>query len=395
MNRQIYLDHAATTPMHPRVLDAMLPYFGERFGNPSSLYGAARSAYGAIEEAREAVAGVLNCRLTEVVFTSGGTESVNAAIRGVALAQRQAGMGTHVVTTQAEHHAVLHTCQYLETVGFQVTYLPVDEFGAVTAEEVAAAVTDETALVSVMLANNEVGTINPIASIATALRALEPSVGQRIPFHTDAVAAAGYLSLDVGALDVDLLSLSSHKFGGPKGSGVLFIRRGTPFLPQVMGGGQERQRRAGTENVPGIVGTGVALAIAEDERSANVAHAARLRDRLIADLVAIPESRLNGPVDRLANNVNVSFADVEGEALLMTLDAADLAASSGSACASSTWEPSHVLMAMGVHPRFAAGSLRLTVGPGTTDVEVAEASRIIAETVRRLRGEAPVGSAAF
>ncbi len=382
----IYLDHAATTPADTAVVQAMLPYFTEHYGNPSSLYGLAGRAFQAIAEARRSVADVLNAQPNEIVFTSGGTEAINAAIRGTAIAQRQAGMGNHIVTTLVEHHAVLHTCQYLEHIGFDVTYLPVDREGYVTAGSVGEAVTEQTVLVAIMLANNEVGTLMPVAEIAAELRRRSASLGRQIALFTDAVAAAGYVPLDVQTLDVDLLAVSSHKFGGPKGSGLLFIRRGTPFVSQLTGGGQERQRRAGTENVPGIVGTATALRLAEERRPAAADHTRRLRDTLRDRLLAIPDTLLNGSPDlRLANNLNVSFADVEGERLLLELDHAGIAASSGSACASSTWEPSHVLMAMGVPPAFAAGSLRLTLGYANTDDDVDYAARTIAKLVERLR----------
>ena len=387
MTRLIYFDHAATTPLHPRVLEAMLPYLKERFGNPSGSYTLAREAQRALDQARRSVADVLGCRPTEVVFTSGGSESINAALKGVAFAQEKARVGNHVITTAVEHHAVLHTCEYLEKFGFEVTYVPVDRHGLVDPDEVVAAVNERTVLVSVMAANNEVGTIEPVAEIARALRERGRALGRRIPLHTDAVQAPGMLDLDVEALGVDVLSLSAHKFYGPKGAGVLYLRRGTPFLPQQSGGGQERQRRAGTEDVAGIVGTGVALRLAEEGREANSRACRVLRDRLSEGILArIPRSQLNGhPERRLANNVNVSIRGVEGEALLDRLDGAGIAASSGAACGSSTWEPSHVLIAMGLPLEMAVGSLRLTLGPSNTEEEVDYLLDVLPDLVRSLR----------
>jgi cysteine desulfurase len=393
MKRLIYFDHAATTPLHPRVLEAMLPYLGERFGNPSATYTPAREAQRAVEQARRSVADVLSCRSTEVVFTSGGSESINAALKGVAFAQKMARVGDHVVTTAIEHHAVLHTCEYLEKFGLEVTHVPVDRHGLVNPDDIAEAVTEHTVLVSIMTANNEVGTIEPVAEVARALRERGRSLGRRIPLHTDAVQAAGLLNLDVEALGVDLLSLSAHKFHGPKGAGVLYLRRGTPFLPQQSGGGQERQRRAGTENVAGIVGAGLALRLAEEGRKTNNCACRALSHRLTERiLVDIPESQLNGhPEQRLANNVNVSFCGIEGEALLARLDEVGVAASSGAACGSSSWEPSHVLLAMGIPMDMAVGSLRLTLGPSNTEEEADYLLRILPELVRSLRDQAKLG----
>ena len=387
--RQVYLDHAATTRLRPEALEAMLPYLGERFGNPSGAHAIARQAQSAVDDARRTVAGVLGCRPSEVVFTSGGTESINAAIKGVAFAQQLAHMGDHIVTTTIEHHAVLHTCHYLEKFGFQVTYLPVDEHGLVTPTDVADAVTPRTVLVSVMTANNEVGTLEPIAEIAQAVRDKAKSLSRRIPVHTDAVQAPGALSLDVGALGVDLLSLSAHKFCGPKGAGVLYLRRSTSCLSQQAGGGQERQHRAGTEDVASIVGTAVALRLAEEEREANVQRCRRLRDRLIEGVLAsIPGAHLTGHRElRLARNAHFTLEAVDADKLLACLDAAGIAASSGSACTSSVWEPSHVLVAMGVPLSRAAGSLRLTVGSENTDEEIDYVLSVLPGIVEELRRE--------
>jgi cysteine desulfurase len=372
----------------------MLPFLvgGAGFGNPSAAYGIARQAQGAIDDARKAVSAVLGARGNEVVFTSGGTESVNAALKGVAFALKKARAGNHVVTTAVEHHAVLHTCNYLEEFGFEVTYLPVDAYGRVSAEDVARAVTDRTVLVSVMLANNEVGTIEPVSEIVRCVAERGRQLRRKIPVHTDAIAAAGSLPLDVDALGVDLLSLSGHKFGGPKGSGVLYIRRGTPFVSQLTGGGQERQRRAGTENVAGIVGQAVALTLAEEGRETTVAHTRRLRDRLIESIPAlVPDARLNGhPTERLANNVNVSFRGVRGDKLVAALDKKRVAVSAGAACGSQTWEPSHVLLAMGLSMPEAVGGLRLSLSAASTEAEVERVLAALPGAVKGLR--APVGA---
>ena len=393
VNDLIYLDNAATTPLNPKALDAMLPYLTGSFGNPSAAYSLARAAQKAIDESRESVARVLGCRPADVVFTSGGTESINMALRGVAVAQMKARAGNHVITTQVEHHAVLHTCNYLEQFGFEVTYLPVDEFGRVTPDDVARALTDRTVLVSVMLANNEVGTVEPVAEIAEAVRKRARTLGKRVPVHTDAVQAPGLLPLDVDALGVDLLSLSGHKFGGPKGSGVLYMRRGVPYAPQQTGGGQERQRRAGTENVAGTVGLAAALEEVEAERGGTVASISKLRDRLIEAVRAdIPDARLNGhPSERLANNVNVSFPGVRGDELVLALDRFGIAASAGAACGSQTWEPSHVLLAMGLGMPEAVGGLRLTLSSATTEAEVDAVAQRLPAAVESVRPVAATG----
>jgi cysteine desulfurase len=389
----IYLDSAATTPLHPRALEAMMPFLTGRFGNPSATYALAREAQTAIDDARKAVASVLGCRSSDVIFTSGGTESINSALKGVAFAQKKARAGNHIVTTEVEHHAVLHTCNYLEHYGFEVTYLPVDGFGRVDPDDVARAITDRTVLVSVMQANNEVGTIEPVAEVARAAGERARVLGKRIPVHTDAVQAAGSLSVRVDELGVDLLSLSGHKFGGPKGTGVLYIRRGVPFAPQLSGGGQERQRRAGTENVAGIVGIATALTLAEESRRSSSDTVLTLRDRLIAGILAsVPGSRLNGhPTERLANNVNVSFPGVRGDELVLALDRLGIAASAGAACGSSTWEPSHVLLAMGLTMPEAVGGLRLTLSPATTVEEIETVLRALPQAVSALRPLAAVG----
>lgn len=393
VNDLIYLDNAATTPLNPKALDAMLPYLTRSFGNPSAAYGLARVAQKAIDDSRAAVARVLGCRTSDVVFTSGGTESINAALRGVAFAQVKARAGNQIITTAVEHDAVRHTCNYLEQYGFEVTYLPVDAHGSVSPDDVVRAMTDRTVLVSVMLANNEVGTIEPVAEVAHAVRERAHELRKRVPVHTDAVQAPGLLPLNVDALGVDLLSLSGHKFGGPKGSGVLYIRRGVPYAPQQTGGGQERQRRAGTENVAGAVGLATALQDAESSREAAVPALAKLRDRLIeAIIAAVPGVHLNGhPSERLANNVNVSVPGVRGDDLVLALDKLGVAASAGAACGSQTWEPSHVLLAMGLSMTDAVGGLRLTLSAETTEAEIEAAVARLPVAVDSLRTLATAG----
>jgi cysteine desulfurase len=331
------------------------------------------------------VARVLGCRPREVVFTGGGTESDNAAIVGVATALRETG--NHIITSSVEHHAVLHTCQHLESQGFDVTYLPVDSDGIVQPETVLRAITERTTLVSVMYANNEIGVVNPIADIAAVVKQRASELSRTIVVHTDAVQAAGFLHLDVHKLGVDLLSLSGHKFHGPKGTGVLFIRRGTPFLPYMLGGGQERERRSGTENIPGIVGLSRALEAANGRREEASRHCAALRDRIVAGVLeGVPGSALNGhPTRRLPNNANFSFSGVEGEPILLGLDMAGIAASSGSACSSGSLEPSHVLLALGQSAEKARGSLRLTLGKDNTSEQVDYLLEVLVDLVRRLR----------
>ena len=393
MTRTIYMDHAATTGVRPEVLQAMLPHFSEQYGNPSSIYRFAQEGRKAVDDARASVARVLGCRANEVIFTSGGTESDNTALKGVAFASQQ--WGNHIITSAVEHHAVLHTAQWLEKFGFEVTYLPVDRDGLVAPEALTAAITDRTVLVSIMYANNEVGTVQPIAELAAAVKAEGQRLGRRIPFHTDAVQAAGALDLNVDRLGVDLLSLSSHKFYGPKGAGVLYLRRGTPFMPQQLGGAQERYRRAGTENVPGIVGTAVALDLAVAEQPVEAPRLAALRDRAIASIMeAVPRSRLSGhPTLRLPNNINVSFEGVEGEPILLGLDFAGICASSGSACTSASLEPSHVLTAMGLPADVAHASLRLTLGRENTDADIDHLLATLPGIVDRLRKLSPLARA--
>ena len=386
----IYLDHAATTPVRPEVVEAMLPYFTEHWGNPSSIHGSGRRARQGLDEARETVARIIGAKPREVVFTSGGTESDNLAIKGVAWAA--SSRGRHIITSSVEHKAVLHTCQLLERYGFEVTYLPVDADGRVDPADVEAAITDRTILVSVIYANNEVGTIQPIAEIGSITRA------RRILFHTDAVQAGGYLPLDVDTLQVDLMSLGAHKLYGPKGVGALFVRQGTQLVPQLQGGSQERQRRAGTENVPLVVGFARALELAQGDAATQDAENARqaaLRDRLFEGLSRIPGSWITGDRwRRLPNNASVVFEGIEGGDLVAALDLEGIAASTGSACTSGNVDPSHVLLAMGIGERTAHGSLRLTVGRDTTEADVDETVAAVTRIVERLRSYAPAPRAA-
>ena len=384
----IYMDHAATTPVDPEVLAAMQPYFTERFGNPSSIYSLAQEGRQAVDEARQRCARVLGARPGEVVFTSGGTASDNMALMGAALALRK--QGNHIVTTRIEHHAVLYAAELLETLGFDVTYVAPGRDGIVSADSIIAALTPQTTLVSVMLANNEIGTLQPVAEIAEGVKRAAVDAKRTIVVHTDAVQAAGCLSLDVNELGVDLLSLSAHKFNGPKGVGLLYIRRNTPFTPTQVGGSQERDRRAGTENTPAIVGMGLALERADQRREQTSAHSIALRNRLISGIQErIDDVQLNGDLDRrLPNNVNFSFPGVEAEPLLMGLDLAGIAASSGSACTAASLEPSHVLLALGRSDAMARTSLRLTPGPENTENEVDYVVDSVVTLVGKLRAMA-------
>ena len=385
----IYLDHAATTPVDPRVVEAMLPIFTGQFGNPSSIYSLGQDAARAIDAARDQVARVLNTRNGDIIFTGGGTDSDNIAIRAAAYALKQ--HGNHIITSAGEHHAVIHTCEWLENnAGFSVTYLRPDGEGVISAEQVAGAITPETTVITIMSVNNETGTVQPIPEIAAAVRSAENQHGHRIIFHTDAVQAAGYLNLDVQKLGVDMLSLSAHKFHGPKGVGVLFLDRDAPFQPQTMGGSQERNRRAGTENTAGIVGAGLALEMADSERVEIVPNIGRLAARLADGILStIPDAHLNGPPigdsRRMPNNVNISFNGIEIESVLINLDIAGIAASSGSACTSGSIDPSHVLIAMGKPLELARNSLRLTLGRDNTDGDIDRVLEVLPEIIRRVR----------
>jgi len=380
---RIYLDYAASAPVLPEVLDAMLPFFTAVSGNPSGVHAEGREARKAVERARRQVAAAVGAESREILFTSGGSESDNLAIRGAAAAMRK--KGNHLITSQIEHPAVLNTCRALERQGFRITYLKPDRTGMITAGQVREAITADTVLVSIMTANNEIGTVEPVAEIGAVCR----EAG--VLFHTDAVQAAGALKIDVQEMQADLLSLSAHKFHGPKGTGVLYIRKGTRLEPMITGGSQELGMRAGTENVPGIVGTGKAIEIAEAGREDNNRRIRGLRDELIRRILErIPGAQLNGhPEKRLPNNCNFSFEDVESEALLLRLDLAGIAASGGSACTSGSMEPSHVLQAIGLEEKMSKGSIRLTLGRETTAEEIEKTAQILPEIVedlRRLRG---------
>ncbi|MYH67835.1 MAG: cysteine desulfurase [Dehalococcoidia bacterium] len=383
----VYLDNAATTPLRAEAREAMLPFLGAQFGNPSGHYEAGRVAQGAVDEARDTVARCLNARTSEILFTSGGTEAINTAMVGIAYAMRRAGAGSHVVTTAIEHHAGLHAAQFLEEIGFEVTTLGCDGFGHVSPAEFERALRPDTVLASVMLANNEVGTIEPVAELAGILREYAVRQRHRVMLHTDAVQAPGWMDVDVEALGIDALSLSSHKFGGPKGSGVLFLRRATPFHALLLGGGQEMQKRAGTENVAGIVGTAKALELASGEVEARDSRVRSLRERLREGvLAAVPGSETNGCQENcLPNNLNMSFEGIEGDDLVARLDGRGIAASTGSACSNAMWEPSHVLLAMGVPIRRAAGSVRFSLGEGTTEADIDAVLDVLPGEVERAR----------
>lgn len=376
---EIYLDHAGTTPVDPAVREAMLPFLGQTFGNPSSVHRFGGEAREAVRRAREGLADALGVRPDELVFTASGSEANNLALKGVAWAMK--AQGDHIVTTSIEHHAVLEPCRFLEELGFRVTYLPVNGDGLVDPEEVRRAVTDRTVLISVMHANNEVGTVQPIEEIARVAKE------RGVLFHTDAVQTFGTVPLDMTAAGIDLLSASAHKFYGPKGVGLLYVRRGTPIKPLVHGGGQECHRRAGTENVAGIVGLATAAQLAFGKAASEAERLARLRDRLIRGITgAIPGVRLNGhPEKRLPNNASFCIDGVEGESLVLELNEHGVAASTGSACSSASGVPSHVLVALGVPPRLAQGSVRLTLGKSTTDEAVDYVLRILPGAAARLR----------
>ncbi|MBN2012357.1 cysteine desulfurase NifS [candidate division KSB1 bacterium] len=382
--KRVYFDHSATTPIDPDVLDAMLPYFKENFGNPSSIHAFGRNAKVALEDARERVAAFIGAEATELFFTSGGTEADNMAIKGVAV--QFCEKGNHIITSKPEHHAVIHTCEYLEAHGFNVTYLKPDQYGMVSAESVAEAITDKTILISIMHANNEVGTINPIGEIAQLARE------NNIRFHTDAVQSFGKLPINVKELPVDLISFSAHKIYGPKGTGGLFIRKGVKLTNLLHGGAHERNRRAGTENVAGIVGLAKAVDICRQRMVQDEQHIRQLRDTFHERLQqSIPKIYLNGhPEKRLAGHLNLSFEFVEGESILLSMDMKGIAASSGSACTSGSVEPSHVLMAMGIRPELGQSAIRFTLGRYNTMEEVDYAVEILPEIIKRLRAMSPL-----
>ena len=381
--KTIYMDNSATTPVRKEVVEEMLPYMTENFGNPSSIYEIGKISKHAIDKARKKVANALGTEENEIYFTSGGTESDNWAIKGIAFANRN--KGKHIITSSIEHHAVLHTCAWLENQGFEVTYLPVDKYGMVSPEELKQAIRDDTILISIMLANNEIGTIQPVEEIGKIAKE------NQIYFHTDAVQAIGHVPIDVNKMDIDLLSLSGHKFEGPKGCGALYIRKGTKIDTLLHGGAQERKRRAGTENVPAIVGLGKAIELATAEIEESNKTLLGLRERLVKGLLKIPKAHLNGhPIERLANNVNVTFEYIEGESLLLLLNAKGIFASTGSACNSSSLEPSHVLTACGVPHEIVHGSLRLSLGRMNSEQDVDRVLEAVPEIVQKLRNMSPL-----
>lgn len=382
--RYIYMDHAATTFVKPDVIESMIPFLKEYFGNPSSLYSLGRENKEAIETAREKLAKALGAKPEEIYFTSGGTESDNWAIKGTAFSERK--RGKHIITTAIEHHAVLYPCEYLEGHGFDITYLPVDRYGLVDPAELEAALREDTILISVMYANNEIGTIEPIQEIGKVAKEND------VLFHTDAVQAIGAVPLDMKQKhkDVDMLSLSSHKFYGPKGAGALFIREGTKIDNFMHGGGQERGKRAGTENVAGIVGMGKAIELATANIEKHNAEILKMRDRLLSGVLEIPDCRLNGhPEKRLSGNLNFSFEYIEGESLLLMLDQMGVCSSTGSACSSGSHEISHVLKAIGLTPEIAQGSLRLTLGDANSEEDIDYVLNVLPEIVGKLRNMSP------
>lgn len=384
MSKVVYMDYAATTYTKPEVLEEMLPYFTEKFGNPSSFYTISRDTKMAIDKSRARVAKIINCEPSEVYFTAGGSESDNWAIKGIAYAHKN--RGNHIITSKIEHHAVLHTCEYLEKQGFEVTYLDVDDKGMIRIEDLKNAITEKTILVSIMFANNEIGTIQPIKKIGEICRE------HKVFFHTDAVQAVGNVPIDVKEMNIDLLSLSGHKIYGPKGIGALYIRKGIKIDNLVHGGGQERARRAGTENVAGIVGLGKAAELAMENLASHMEKMTVLREKLIDGLLKIPYTRLNGAIgeDRLPGNVNVCFEFIEGESILLMLDFEGVCASSGSACTSGSLDPSHVLLAIGLPHEIAHGSLRLTMGDSTTEEDVNYVLEVIPPIINRLREMSPL-----
>lgn len=382
--KNVYMDYSATTYVKPEVLEEMMPYFTEKFGNPSSFYGISRETKRAIDTAREKIAKGLNCLPDEIYFTGGGSEADNWAIKGIASAHKK--KGNHIITTKVEHHAVLHTCQYLEKNGFEVTYLDVDSEGFINLDDLRNAITDKTILVSIMFANNEIGTIQPVKEIGEICRE------KKVFFHTDAVQAVGNVPVDVKEMNIDMLSLAGHKIYGPKGIGVLYIKKGIRIDNLIHGGAQERNRRAGTENIAAIVGLGKAMELATSNIEEHMEKLAVLRDRLIDGLLKIPYTYLNGPKGdkRLPGNVNVRFRFIEGESILLSLDFKGVCASSGSACTSGSLDPSHVLLAIGLPHELAHGSLRLTLGAGSTEEDVDYVLEVTPPIIERLRNMSPL-----
>lgn len=384
METSIYLDNSATTPLKKEVLDAMMPYLTENYGNPSSIYSIGRTAKAAIEAARSQVAEAIGAQPSEIYFTGCGSEADNWAIKGIARAKEK--KGKHIITSAIEHHAVLHTLNYLEKQGFEVTYLPVDEYGKISLTDLENAIRPDTILITIMTANNEVGTVEPVREIG------EIAGKHKIPFHTDAVQAVGVLEIDVQKMNIDMLSMSAHKFGGPKGVGALYVRNGVRPEIFMHGGAQERARRAGTENVASIVGLGKAIALATRNIPEKAEKLSKLRDYLIENIMEkIPYVKLNGhPTDRLPGNANFSFSYIEGESLLLMLDLNGIAASSGSACTSGSLDPSHVLLALGLPHETAHGSLRISIGDYNTKEDIDKVIEILPGIVQRLRDMSPL-----
>lgn len=382
--KQIYMDHGATTPVDPLVVDAMLPYFTEKFGNASSLHSFGQEATIALEQSRQQVAASIGAKPEEIIFTSGGTESDNLAIKGIAY--RNSGKGKHIITSTIEHPAILNTCAYLEKEGFDVTYVPADSDGIIDMDELKKAIRDDTILISVMHANNEIGTIQPISDISKLAKE------KSIYLHTDAVQSFGKIAVNVNELGVDMLSMSSHKIYGPKGVGALYVRKGTPLQALAHGGSHERSMRAGTENISGIVGFAKAVALADERLVDDEKHMTQLRDSLIGKVMdSIDDVELSGhPTNRLPNNVNLRFSFIEGESMLLFLDMKGIAISTGSACSSKSLEPSHVLTAIGLRPEDSHGSLRITLGKDNTQEEVDYVVDALVEVVGRLRAMSPI-----
>lgn len=384
MNKKVYMDYSATTYTKPEVLEEMLPFFTEHFGNPSSMYSMSDVPRKAVITARERVAKAINAERDEIFFTAGGSESDNWILKGIAFANKN--KGNHIITTKIEHHAITHACKFLEKNGFEVTYLPVDEFGFISLEDLKNAITDKTILVSVMFSNNEIGTIQPIAEIGKICKE------RNVYFHTDAVQAIGHVKINVKEMNIDALSMAGHKFYGPKGIGAMYLRKGVKIENLIHGGGQEKGKRASTENVPGIVGMGKAIELATEELEKEAARLKYLRDKLLNGLIErVPYVKVNGPIGegRMPGNVNVSFIGIEGETLLLDLNDEGIFASTGSACASGSLDPSHVLLAIGLSHGVAHGSLRLSLGSGTTEEQVDYALEVIPRIVARRREMSP------
>lgn len=384
MQKVVYMDYAATTYTKKEVLEEMIPYFNENYGNPSSVYSISRDTRKIIDSSRDKVAKAINAERNEIFFTGGGTEADNFAIKGFAFANFN--KGNHIITSKIEHHAVLHSCEYLEKHGFEVTYLDVDEEGFINLEQLKSAIKDSTILVSIMFANNEIGTIQPIKEIGQICRE------KNVAFHTDAVQAVGHIPVDVKEMNIDMLSLAAHKFYGPKGVGALYIKKGIKIDNLIHGGAQERGKRAGTENIAGIVGLSKALEISVNEMDKSSKRLIMLRDKLIRGLMEIPHTKLNGPIseNRLPGNVNVCFRFIEGEGILLSLDDMNICASSGSACTSGALDPSHVLLAVGLNHERAHGSLRLSIGDGNTEEEVDYLLSVVPKIIDRLRNMSPL-----